>query len=228
MGFIHVKNLESVTIDLIVSERKCHGPYRSIHEFIDRVPIGKEQLVILVRLGVFRSLEENKCSLLWESQLSLKRVPVRADSVSMFPVQHKSFEMPVLEYSPIEDAYDEIELLDFPVSMSLFDLLQTSFRGEVMARELLQHLGKKIRMVGQMVTIKYVRISKREIMHFGTFIDCTGNFFDTVHFPDSLKNYPFKGPGVYLILGRVVEEFGFPSLEVEKMAKLPYKPRPTG
>ncbi|MEK7720438.1 MAG: DNA polymerase III subunit alpha [Bacteroidota bacterium] len=228
MGFIHVQNLESVTIDLIVSERKCHGPYRSIHEFIDRVPIGKEQLVILVRLGVFRSLEENKCSLLWESQLSLKRVPVRADSVSMFPVQHKSFEMPVLEYSPIEDAYDEIELLDFPVSMSLFDLLQTSFRGEVMARELLQHLGKKIRMVGQMVTIKYVRISKREIMHFGTFIDCTGNFFDTVHFPDSLKNYPFKGPGVYLILGRVVEEFGFPSLEVEKMAKLPYKPRPTG
>jgi len=47
-----------------------------------------------------------------------------------------------------------------------------------------------------------------------------------VHFPDSLKNYPFKGPGIYLILGRVVEEFGFPSVEVEKMAKLPYKARP--
>ena len=228
MGFVHVQNLESTTIELILSERKCHGEYRSIHEFIDRVPVGKEQLVILVRLGAFRTLEANKCSLLWESQLYLRKVPVRTHSASMFPTEHKSFEMPVLDYSPIEDAYDEIELLGFPVTMSMFDLLQTSFRGEVMARDLLLYLGRKIRMVGRMVTIKYVRTSKREIMHFGTFIDQTGNFFDTVHFPDSLKNYPFKGPGVYLILGKVVEEFGFPSLEVEKMAKLPYKPNPKG
>ena len=40
----------------------------------------------------------------------------------------------------------------------------------------------------------------------------------------SLKNYPFKGSGTYLILGKVVEEFGFPSLEVEKLAKLPVRP----
>ena len=228
VGFVHVQNLEALTIDLILSERKCHGEYRSIQEFIDRVPIGKEQLVILIRLGAFRTLEENKCSLLWESQLYLKKVPAQAKSASIFPTQHKTFEMPVLEYSPIEDAYDEIELLGFPVSMSLFDLLQTSFRGEIQSGDLIRHLGKKVRMVGRMATIKYVRTSKREIMHFGTFIDSTGNFFDTVHFPDSLKNYPFKGPGIYLILGKVVEEFGFPSLEVEKMAKLPYQPNPKG
>ena len=81
-------------------------------------------------------------------------------------------------------------------------------------------------MVGRMVTIKYVWTSKQEIMHFGTFTDLAGEFFDTVHFPDSLKKYPFKGSGIYLILGKVVEEFGFPSLEVEKMAKLPIKPNP--
>ena len=227
-GFVHVQNLETVTIDLIISERKCHGEYHSVLEFIDRVPIGKEQLVILIRLGAFRTLDENKCSLLWESQLYLKKAPVQPKSSGMFPAQHKTFEMPVLEYSPVEDAYDEIELLGFPVSISLFDLLQTNFRGEIMAQELIRYLGRKVRMVGRMVTIKYVRTTKKEIMHFGTFIDDTGNFFDTVHFPDSLKNYPFKGPGIYLILGRVVEEFGFPSLEVEKMAKLPYKPNPKG
>ena len=44
------------------------------------------------------------------------------------------------------------------------------------------------------------------------FIDNEGNFFDTTHFSQSLKNYPFKGSGTYLILGKVVEEFGFPSL----------------
>jgi len=48
------------------------------------------------------------------------------------------------------------------------------------------------------------------------------SFFDTVHFPQSAKQYPFKGRGVYLMKGRIVEEFGFPSIEVEKMAKLPF------
>ena len=58
------------------------------------------------------------------------------------------------------------------------------------------------------------------------FLNARGDFFDTTHFPPSLKSYPFKGAGVYLILGRVVEEFGFPSIEVEKMAKLGVKGDP--
>jgi DNA polymerase-3 subunit alpha len=76
-------------------------------------------------------------------------------------------------------------------------------------------------MVGLLVTIKYVRTIKNEIMNFGTFFDDEGEFFDTVHFPSALKQYPFKGRGVYLILGKIVEEFGFPSIEAEKLAKLP-------
>lgn len=63
-------------------------------------------------------------------------------------------------------------------------------------------------------------------MHFGTFTDVQSEFFDTVHFPTSLKHYPFRGDGVYLVLGKIVEEFGFPSLEVEKIAKMPMKPNP--
>jgi len=81
-------------------------------------------------------------------------------------------------------------------------------------------------MVGDLVTIKYVRTVKKERMFFATFLDPSGEFFDTVHFPGTLKRYPFKGPGIYLILGKVVTEFGFPSLEVEKMARLPYRPDP--
>jgi len=71
------------------------------------------------------------------------------------------------------------------------------------------------------VARKDVRTKRGETMNFGTFLDSEGNFFDTVHFPPSLKQYAFRGKGLYLILGKVVEEFGFASLEVEKMAKLP-------
>lgn len=81
-------------------------------------------------------------------------------------------------------------------------------------------------MVGVLVTIKYVRTIKNEIMYFGTFLDSQGEFFDTVHFPDIARAFPFRGRGVYLILGKVVEEFGFPSLETIKMAKLPLQSDP--
>jgi DNA polymerase-3 subunit alpha len=60
-------------------------------------------------------------------------------------------------------------------------------------------------------------------MAFGTFYDTESNFFDTTHFPPSLKDSPFAGKGVYLIKGRVVEEFGFYSLEVTHMKKLATK-----
>jgi len=87
-------------------------------------------------------------------------------------------------------------------------------------------LGKKVRMLGLLVTIKYVRTVKKEWMHFGTFIDFEGQFFDTVHFPQAVEKYPFRGEGVYLVMGKIVEEFGFPSLQVEKMAKMPLKKDP--
>lgn len=51
----------------------------------------------------------------------------------------KEFKLPNLERSIREDAFDEIKLLSFPVSCSVFDLLQTKYRGDVMAKNLLQH-----------------------------------------------------------------------------------------
>lgn len=50
-----------------------------------------------------------------------------------------------------------------------------------------RHVGKTVRMVGDFVTYKPVRTKKGEMMIFGTFLDDQGNFFNTVHFPNSLK-----------------------------------------
>lgn len=124
------------------------------------------------------------------------------------------------------DAYDELELLGFPVTLPYFDLLQTAQRGDVRAKEMRVYAGQRVRIMGVLVTTKSVRTVKGEIMQFGTFLDATGDFFDTVHFPASLQQWPFQGPGVYLLYGKVTEEFGYSSLEVEKMAKLPFRQNP--
>ena len=134
--------------------------------------------------------------------------------------------MPDLEHNLLIDVYDEIETLGFPVTNSWFDLLETGFRGDILAGDMSQHVGKQVRMMGLLVTIKYVRTVRKEWMHFGTFLDVNGHFFDTVHFPKAVNNYPFRGDGIYLIMGKIVEEFGFPSMEVEKMAKMPLQKDP--
>ncbi len=275
LGFIHVTNLEA-GIGKAISERRRAGhmegrtkeeesgasagghlpaagdkgeerPYTGLEDFIHRVAVTLDQLIILIRAGAFRFTGKTKALLLWEAHMLLSKSRVTLQSSKMaimrngdkdqsmvpssagnlfFSDSPEKFELPELWQTRIEEVYDEIELLGCPVTCTWFDLLETSFRGDIMAAEMENHVGKSIRMLGLLVTIKYVRTFRKEWMHFGTFLDAKGKFFDTVHFPKSVNEYPFRGDGVYLMRGKIVVEFGFPSLQVEKMVKMPLQPDP--
>lgn len=225
LGFVHVKDIEGGLVSALEEERGRGGKFRSLEDFIGRVRVTLDQLLILIRIDAFRFTGKSKKELFWEAHMLLGKSDKPCERV-LFGMPRKDFVLPQLEKSLIEDAYDEIEMIGFPVSMSSFDMLQTRFRGEIMARNLYSHVGKKVRMVGDLVTIKNVHTVKGEWMHFGCFLDAEGEFFDTVNFPNSLKKYPFRGYGIYLVLGEVTEEFGFPSITVEKMARLPRIPDP--
>ena len=223
LGFIHIMSLEEKLAALIEENRRAEGAYIDLNDFLTRINPGLEQVILLIRVGAFRFTGKKKAELLWEAHMLLnKSKPEQMRPLFSSPV--KEFTLPDLEQDKLDDAYDEIELLSFPVSMTWFDMLETLFRGEITAREMIKYKGKSVRMVGHLVTIKYIKTIKKEWMNFGCFIDPEGSFFDTTHFPQSLKQYPFKGAGTYLILGKVVEEFGYPSIEVEKLAKLPIRP----
>jgi DNA polymerase-3 subunit alpha len=226
LGFIHLKNLESDLSNLIVTERNTNGDFTSLADFTRRIAIGIEQLLILIRTGAFRFTGRSKKELMWEAHFILAGDKPVQTSKRLFEEPVKDFTLPPMNNQIIEDAYDEIELLGFPVSISRFDMLKAGYRGNTFARDLDGLAGKTVRMTGDLVTIKYVWTIKKEIMHFGCFLDVNGEFFDTVHFPASLKKYPFTGYGVYLLEGKVAEEFGFPSVEISKMARLPYQPDP--
>lgn len=229
VGFVHIVNVEYMLGQRISLERKTNGDFSSLEDFVRRVPVTLEQLIILIRAGAFRFTTRPKSTLLWEAHMLKGEVGqsvVNRQLSVVNSVPAKRFELPLLWQSQIEEIYDEIEMLGWPVTHTWFDLLETSFRGEIMAGDMDRFVGKRVRMLGLLVTIKYVRTVRKEWMHFGTFIDVHGQFFDTVHFPQAVNKYPFRGDGIYLILGKIVEEFGFPSVEVEKMAKMPVKPDP--
>jgi DNA polymerase-3 subunit alpha len=226
LGFIGVQGLESQFIELIPAERKANGPYRDLGDFIKRTSIHLEQAIILIRLGALRFTGNNKKELLWEVHNYLGSKTSAKQSSELFHTEAKEFYLPELESSNVEDAYNELELLGFPLTMDMFDLVKTSYRGNVMANDLNKHIGKTIRAVGNYVCEKPVRTKNNKKMWFGTFLDIEGNFMDTVHFPLSSPSYPFRGKGCYLIEGKVVDDNGSPSIDVKKFAKLGIRDNP--
>ena len=222
IGFIHIMNLEFNLAQSIEAIRNEGGPFADLSDFVARTAPGLEQLILLIKAGALRFTGKKKSVLLWEAHMMINKSKSEGTR-SLFSPPVRNFSLPDLVQNSIEDIYDEIELFGFPVTVSWFDMLETSFRGEIMAGDMMEYVGRKVRMVGHLVTVKHIKTVKNDWMNFGCFIDAGGSFFDTVHFSDSLNKWPFRGSGTYLMLGKIVEEFGFPSLEVEKMARLPVK-----
>lgn len=221
LGFIGIMGLEGKFMELIPEERKASGDYLHLEDFVRRTGIGLEQCIILIRVGALRFTGRSKKELLWDVHALLGNKVKPVNLAELFHTAPKQYQLPELVNTKMEDAYHELELLGFPLTLSMFDLLQTSYRGDVRTNDLISHLGKTVRMVGLYVCEKTVHTKNNKKMWFGTFLDVDGNFFDTTHFPNSAPVYPFRGTGCYLILGKVVADFGFPSIEVIKFAKLP-------
>ncbi|MFN4947967.1 MAG: DNA polymerase III subunit alpha [Chryseotalea sp.] len=221
LGFIHLKGLESKLAKSIEQDRNAYGPFAGMGDFLRRLQPSLEQARILIRIGAFRFTQKTKQQLLWEAMLyfseTKNKMPVHGE---LFVLPEGNSQLPTLEYNPIEDAFDEIELLGFPLC-DPFTLLKTTYRGDTVANELTQKLGQEVAMVGYLVTTKDTRTKNKDLMHFGTFYDCQGLVFDTVHFPDTARQHPFRGRGFYGIRGKVVEDFGVPIVEVHSMKKLP-------
>lgn len=225
LGFQHLKSLEFKTVELLVKEREEQGLYSSLEDFINRVPIGIESLQLLLFIGAFRFTGKPKNELLIIARLILINFKPENRSLLLLREPVKEYKLPDLERSPFEDAFDEIELLDFPVSVTPFNLLQTRYRGDVMAKDLTKHHKKTVRMLAYLISRKHVP-TKRGAMYFGTWIDAEGEFFDTAHFADCLQQYPFKGGGCYLLLGQVEVDYHFPTITISKMEKMPFIPDP--
>jgi DNA polymerase III alpha subunit len=221
LGFIHMHSFEKKAAFAIIRERERRGPYKDLNDFVKRVDIGREQLDLLIRIGAFRFTGLNKYELMWEKNAVFNPLVKHNGTGFLFESDKENFSLPTLREGPHDQAFDEIELLGFPLS-DPFKLLSSSFRGNALAADLMKRMDHTVNILGYFITRKYVRTVHGKLMNFGTFIDLEGHFFDTVHFPISLGSYPFKGGGCYAIRGKVVQEFGFPSIEVARMEKLAY------
>mgnify|MGYP001799623165 CR=1 FL=1 len=229
MGLNHIIGLSRQMKEQIPLAREKGGSFQGLEDLIVRTGIALDDLERLIFVGAIRSFHQLKGEMIIQARRHFNHGGARKKENLLFASTTQKLPYPKIERDPMEDAFDELEGLGFPVSISPFDLLKTKYRGSVFARDLANLNHQVVKMVGYLVSIKDVPIKRRDghlKMNFGTWIDVHGGYFDTVHFPPSLKDYPFNGLGCYLLLGRVVIDFDFPSIEIMKMAKLPMIPDP--
>ncbi|MGX5817813.1 DNA polymerase III subunit alpha [Chitinophaga lutea] len=220
-GFIHVERLEQVWIQEVLEERRRHGLFSGLESFVERTSPQPEQLELLIRIGAFHFTGHTKKELLWKSSALLKMAAPEEEGPRLFREPSRDWILPALSYQRHEDAFDEIELLGFPLC-SPFDVLEHDSSGYVTVADFPSRVGQQIITIGYLVCLKNIYTSKREPMCFGTFLDKKGEFMDTVHFPKSLQAYPFQKNGFYVMEGRVTEEFGVFTLDVHRMRKIGY------
>ncbi|MAW80597.1 MAG: DNA polymerase III subunit alpha [Parvularcula sp.] len=220
LGMMYLRDLEHRVMERIVKERMLHGNFTSLEDFLDRVSIRMEQLSILIRIDAFRFTGINKHELLWKAHLMLSKNN-RLEHPKLFPPRHQKFQMPQLDTTALETAFEQLELLGFCLC-SPFELLEEPPKNTNGQKDLERYLNKHIDIYGYLVTVKNTSTHHGKRMHFATLMDQHGEVFDTVLFPPVAAKYYFRGKGIYRFYGKVVEEFGFLSIEVIKMKKENY------
>lgn len=219
LGLSFVAELESPVIYRILDERRRRGMYRDLPDFIRRVSLGIEQARILIRVGAFRFTGRSKKELLWEVHSLINPSDKNKAKDMLFIPETKQWKLPALHHSRIEQAFDEIELLGFSLC-SPFELLKEPPKENLRAKDLPQLLGKTVSIALYLITVKITFTHKGDRMCFGTFIDMDGDWVDTVHFPPSLKQYPFRGIGCYVVTGKVMNEYDAISIDASHIQRL--------
>lgn len=227
IGFGMVRDLENHTVEKLLSERQLNGNYQSLENFFHRISIGLEQLVVLIRANAFRFTGLGKPQLMWLARLKFNMSKGKKPAPSLFRTSQVKFTIPNLKTPLMAEAYDQLLLFGFPF-ISRFELLKDVLPSELRANDIAQYRNRKISICGSLVTAKGTPTSDKRLMHFGTFLDCEGNFFDTVHFPKVSERFPIQSKGVYLVTGTVTEDLGYYSIIVDTLRHLPLAPDPRG
>jgi error-prone DNA polymerase len=218
LGLSSLKELEMKSVEWICKARTESGAFESLADFVELVPVGVEQLTTLIKAGAFRFTGKSKKELMWAAHLTLGKVKKRTVAPKLFVEKSKPFEFPAFYTAPLEEAYDQIELLGYPLC-DPFLLLKRSPKGGILSADMSDFIDQTVVAYGYLVTVKDTKTANGKRMQFGTFLDRKGFFLDTVHFPPVAAKYPFRGRGVYRIIGKVMEEFGFHCIEVSECYK---------
>ena len=211
MGLMQVKALTEATGRRIVAERAKDGPFRSFQELLSRVKPEQGEARALIRAGCCDSLagELTRPALLWRLYAG------RSGAAAPLPIPE--------EYSSMRKLAHEVETLGFAVSIHPLDpyRAQGERLGAIPGSAMDRYAGRRVTMMGWLITEKFTETKHGLPMEFATFEDQTV-LYDATLFPEVYRrccpllfaNRP------YVLRGVVEEQFGVVTLTVEDLQPL--------
>jgi error-prone DNA polymerase len=221
IGLMQLKGLTKTLGTRIVDARTRQGPYRSFHDFLARIDPEPAQARLLIRAGCCDSIagELTRPALLWRLYAG------QTGGTSPLPVPDN--------YHPLRKLTHERESFGFLVSRHPLDLYRTQIvrLQPVPASQMNLFIGRRITMVGWLITEKPVETKNGQAMKFITLEDTTA-LYDATLFPEVYRrcHHLLSPHRPYVVRGLVEEEFGVVTLTVSDMQPLesgPGRDRPS-
>ena len=208
---MQVKTIPKALGERIVEERKQNGPYRSFQDFLQRVQPEPAQARALVRAGCCDSIagELTRPALMWRLYMG------HDSSSNSLPVPD--------DYPSAQKRAHEIESFGFLAGRHPLTLYRKQIERlqPVPASQMHRFVGRRITMVGLLITEKAAETKHGHAMEFITLEDVTA-LYDATLFPEVyrrcchllLPNRP------YVVRGLVEESFGVVTLTVHDLQLL--------
>jgi DNA-directed DNA polymerase III PolC len=198
IGLMQVKGLRLETIRAILRAREERGGFRSLEDFLARVPAERDEVEALIKCGALDDTGDGaRPAMLW--RLNLLRTNHRGQQAfappqaALFP--EAAGAAPRLAIPELQDytceqrlAYEQ-QILEVCVSGHPLDLVEGERRpGEIRSTEVDRCVGRRVTLLGWLITFRHVGTKNFRNMMFATFEDQRG-LFEVVLFPEAYERY---------------------------------------
>lgn len=236
VGLMQLKSLNAASAETVVSERERNGRFRSFDDFVARTRVPPSDVKILIKAGAMDCFGMTRPAMMWRLYDLTGSIASQPRQRELFDEETSDAELQLKTASPsapLESADDdrgipnydektllrhEIETLGFLISRHPLDLYRDILRRVpfVRASEMHRYAGRRITMIGWLVTSKLVHTKNGEPMEFVSFEDTTA-LYETVFFPEAYRRFCHILSHVkpYILRGRVDVEANACTLTVD-------------
>jgi error-prone DNA polymerase len=247
IGLGQILGLKEKAVDAMLAEREQRGRFTDFDDLLRRASLDPADLRRLVRAGALDTLAPAMAGSpgmaggplaartrlhwrlrAWEARGGVRRPGKTPDLFAPEPVSLPAARGP----APGEEGAsagrllrDEEEAIGYLISRHPLTLyreallaLRRSGVRPVRGADMGKHIGERVAMIGWLVTGKLVTTKDDEPMEFVSFEDTTA-IYETVFFPRPYARFcrMLTTARPYVLRGRIEEEFGVPSLQVEEV-----------